>query len=91
MTDTAPGAEPADDDADLDAADTDSDTDSDTDTDSDSDVERVDARAHLLPEEIAAGGSADAHRQARVILEDSDRRTEKPESTAADSTQLPPR
>jgi hypothetical protein len=52
------------------------------------DQERVAERAHLLPEEIAAG-SDDPERQAEVILEDSDRRTDQPEETRHDSTQTP--
>lgn len=55
------------------------------------DDDRVEARAHLLPEEIAAGGSDDAERQAQVILEDSDRRTAEPETTRRESTQTPDR
>jgi hypothetical protein len=53
------------------------------------DVERVQARASLLPEEIAAGGSADPEAQAAAILEDSDRRTEDPEQTKHESGQTP--
>lgn len=49
---------------------------------------RVDNRANLLPEEQAAG-SDDSHRQAEIILEDSDARTEHPEQTKRDSTQTP--
>ncbi|HSU37126.1 MAG TPA: hypothetical protein VLJ88_15820 [Propionibacteriaceae bacterium] len=52
------------------------------------DQERVAERAHLLPEEIAAG-SDDPERQAEMILEDSDRRTDQPEETRHDSTQTP--
>jgi len=52
------------------------------------DQERVSERAHLLPEEIAAG-SDDPERQAEMILEDSDRRTDQPEETRHDSTQTP--
>lgn len=39
--------------------------------------ERAETRAHLLPEEDAAG-SSDPEDQAREILRDSDRRTEEP-------------
>ena len=53
------------------------------------DAARVDARAHLLPEEIAAGGSDDPEAQAAAILEDSDARTADPEQTKHDSTQTP--
>ena len=52
------------------------------------DQERVAERAHLLPEEIAAG-SDDPERQAEMILEDSDRRTDHPDETRHDSTQTP--
>ncbi len=38
--------------------------------------DQVDTRAaHLLPEEQAAGGSEDPHRQAELILEDSEIRS----------------
>lgn len=38
--------------------------------------DQVDTRAaHLLPEEAASGGSADPHRQAELILEDSEIRS----------------
>jgi hypothetical protein len=50
--------------------------------------ERIDSRAHLEPEEIKAG-SDDPARQAEVILEDSDERTEHPEQTKHASTQTP--
>jgi hypothetical protein len=53
------------------------------------DVERVESRASLLPEEIAAGGSDDPQAQAAAILEDSDRRTEAPEQTKHESGQTP--
>lgn len=49
---------------------------------------RVEARAQLLPEERDAG-SDDEHEQARVVLEDSDRRTADPEGTRRDSPQTP--
>jgi hypothetical protein len=52
------------------------------------DEERVAERADLLPEEEAAG-SDDRHRQAEVILEDSDRRTAEPEQTKNESVQTP--
>ena len=49
---------------------------------------RVGHRSHpLLPEEERAG-SDDAEAQARVILEDSDDRTEHPERGAEESTQV---
>ncbi|HEX8304948.1 MAG TPA: hypothetical protein VF612_08715 [Jatrophihabitans sp.] len=54
------------------------------------DESRVEARAHLGPEELAAG-SDDPHRQAEIILEDSDARTEDPEGTRHDSSQAPDR
>lgn len=53
------------------------------------DQTRVDRRAQLLPEEEAAGGSDDPQRQARLVLEDSDLRTEHPEQTKHDSAQTP--
>jgi hypothetical protein len=49
---------------------------------------RVSERAHLLPEENAAG-SDDPQRQAEAILEDSDRRTAEPEQTKRESVQTP--
>jgi hypothetical protein len=49
---------------------------------------RIARRADLLPEERAAG-SDDPEQQARVILEDSDERTEHPEETRHESTQTP--
>jgi hypothetical protein len=49
---------------------------------------RIHARAHLLPEEARAG-SDDPELQARIILEDSDERTEHPEETRRESTQSP--
>ena len=55
-------------------------------TDADADAERVAERAHLLPEEIAAG-SADPQAQAEQILAESDRRTEDPEGTQQESVQ----
>ncbi|WP_073391247.1 hypothetical protein [Jatrophihabitans endophyticus] len=53
------------------------------------DPDRVDQRAtDLLPEERAAG-SDDPEREAEIILEDSDARTEDPEGTKHESTQTP--
>lgn len=52
------------------------------------DESRVDHRSHLLPEEEAAG-SADPRRQAEIVLEDSDERTDEPEKTKRESTQTP--
>lgn len=52
------------------------------------DRERVVERSHLVPEEQTAG-SEDAERQAEVILEDSDRRTDEPEQTKRESVQTP--
>lgn len=52
------------------------------------DEQRVAERAHLLPEEIAAG-SADPEGQAAAILAESDRRTDQPEQTGEESTQTP--
>jgi hypothetical protein len=49
---------------------------------------RVESRADLLPEELAAG-SDDPGEQARAILEESDERTEHPEETRRESTQTP--
>jgi hypothetical protein len=49
---------------------------------------RVESRADLLPEELAAG-SDDPGEQARAILEESDERTEHPEETRHESTQTP--
>jgi hypothetical protein len=48
---------------------------------------RAEHRA-LLPEEEAAG-SDDPELEARIILEDSDERTEHPERTKRDSVQTP--
>ena len=55
-------------------------------TDSDADDDRVAERAHLLPEEIAAG-SDDPTAQAEQILAESDRRTDEPEQTQRESVQ----
>lgn len=52
------------------------------------DEHRVAERAHLLPEEIAAG-SADPEGQAEAILAESDRRTDQPEQTREESSQTP--
>lgn len=50
--------------------------------------QRVEHRAHpLLPEEQRAG-TDDAEAQARIILEDSDERTEHPERGAEESSQV---
>lgn len=49
---------------------------------------RVESRADLLPEEVAAG-SDDPGEQARAILAESDERTEHPEETRRESTQTP--
>ena len=50
------------------------------------DDHRIAERAHLLPEEIAAG-SDDPERQAEAILEDSERRTLEPQQTREESAQ----
>jgi len=55
-------------------------------TDADADEDRIAERAHLLPEEIAAG-SADPQAQAEQILAESDRRTDEPEQTQQESVQ----
>ena len=52
----------------------------------DTEDERIAERAHLLPEELAAG-SDDPTAQAEQILAESDRRTDEPESTQRESTQ----
>ena len=52
------------------------------------DQERIESRAELLPEELAAG-SDDPEAQAEAILEDSDDRTDHPEATRRESTQTP--
>lgn len=54
----------------------------------DADETRAKHRAHLLPEEEAAG-SDDPERQAEVVLADSDERTEHPEETKRRSVQTP--
>ena len=53
------------------------------------DQDRIEERALLLPEEIAAGGSADPEAQAEAVLADSDERTEAPEATRDESVQTP--
>jgi hypothetical protein len=55
------------------------------------DADRVESRAHLLPEEAAAGMSADPQAQAAAILADSDARTADPEQTKHESVQTPER
>jgi len=50
--------------------------------------ERVEGRAHLLPEEERAG-SDDPEAQAAAILADSDDRTERREQTMRESHQTP--
>jgi hypothetical protein len=50
------------------------------------DDQRVAERAHLLPEELAAG-SDDPERQAEAILAESERRTLEPEETRHESSQ----
>lgn len=52
------------------------------------DEDRIEHRANLLPEELAAG-SDDPQEQAKVILEESDDRTEHPEETRHESSQTP--
>lgn len=52
------------------------------------DQDRIAERAHLLPEELAAG-SDDPERQAEAILAESDRRTQEPEQTRHESVQTP--
>lgn len=52
------------------------------------DEDAVEGRAHhLLPEEESAGGSDDPELQAKVILEDSENRTQEPELGAETSKQ----
>lgn len=55
-----------------------------------SNQDRIESRAELLPEEVAAG-SDDPDQQARAILADSDERTDHPEKTRDESTQTPGR
>ncbi len=52
------------------------------------DEDRIEQRAHLLPEEQAAG-SDDPEAQAAAILADSDDRTERREETMRESHQTP--
>lgn len=52
------------------------------------DEDAVEARAHLLPEEVAAG-SDDPEAQAEAILEESQDRTLHPEETRHESSQTP--
>lgn len=52
------------------------------------DEHAVDTRAHLLPEEEAAGSDA-PREQAEAILEESLQRTEEPQRTRHSSTQTP--
>jgi hypothetical protein len=52
------------------------------------DESRIERRADLLPEE-AAVGSEDPNEQARVILEESDDRTDHPAETRHEYTQTP--
>lgn len=54
--------------------------------DGEREAHRVSMRSELLPEEKAAGGSADPQAQAEAILEDSEERTEVP--NAAPTTHL---
>lgn len=53
---------------------------------SDPDHDRIEERAHLLPEERAAG-SDDPEAQAAAILAESDERVADPEGTRAESSQ----
>ena len=52
------------------------------------DEARINSRADLLPEELAAG-SDDPDAQARAILEESDERTDHPDETRHESSQTP--
>ena len=52
------------------------------------DAERIEQRAHLLPEEEVVG-SDDPEAQAAAILADSDDRTERREETMRESHQTP--
>lgn len=54
------------------------------------DNDRIAERAHLLPEEIAAG-SDNPEQQAAAILAESDERTDAPETTRDESPQSPSR
>ncbi|HET9872618.1 MAG TPA: hypothetical protein VFP89_08505 [Propionibacteriaceae bacterium] len=53
-----------------------------------SDRDRIEERAHLLPEELSVG-SDDPEAQAEAILQESDERTDDPEGTRAESSQTP--
>ena len=53
-----------------------------------SDADRIDERALLLPEEVAAGSDY-PQAQAEAILAESDRRTAEPEATQQESPQSP--
>ena len=52
------------------------------------DEDRIQERAELLPEETTAG-SDDPEAQAKAILEESDDRTDHPDTTRHESTQTP--
>jgi hypothetical protein len=52
------------------------------------DHDRIEQRAELLPEELAAG-SDDPEAQAEAILQESDERVDDSSGTRADSTQTP--
>jgi hypothetical protein len=58
------------------------------DVDDSVDADRVNERAHLLPEEIVAG-SDDPQQQAEIILQESAERTLDVEGTQESSTQVP--
>jgi hypothetical protein len=53
-----------------------------------SEENRIERRADLLPEEVAAG-SDNPEEQAEAILNESDERTDHPEETRHESTQTP--
>jgi hypothetical protein len=55
---------------------------------SEPDEDRIHHRAELLPEELAVG-SDDPEEQARIVLEDSDERTNDPAGTQRESSQTP--
>ena len=50
--------------------------------------DRVERRAELLPEEVAAGSDT-PEGQAEAILEESDERVDRPEETRQESSQTP--
>ncbi|HLL61743.1 MAG TPA: hypothetical protein VK401_01750 [Propionibacteriaceae bacterium] len=52
------------------------------------DADRIAERAHLLPEELAAG-SDNPEQQAEAILSESDLRTDEPQATRDESPQTP--